>query len=119
MSAVRCPICSGGLQEEFAAKFCVVGKCGNRACGHLFAMTRPIGTGVHEHAESNIGLYAARNKILANKLVDIGLLTPRCGVLDIGSGLGHIMGAVRERMPDCRITCVEAAPKSIEHLRRN
>jgi cyclopropane fatty-acyl-phospholipid synthase-like methyltransferase len=119
MSIIRCPICSGGLQEEFAAKFCVVGKCGNRACGHLFAITRPIGTGIHEHAESNIGLYAARNKILANRLVDIGLLTPRSRILDIGSGLGHIMSAVRERLQDCRITCVEAAPKSIEHLHRN
>jgi cyclopropane fatty-acyl-phospholipid synthase-like methyltransferase len=44
---------------------------------------------------------------------------PGSRVLDIGSGLGHIMSAVRERLSDCHITCVEAAPKSIEYLRRN
>jgi 2-polyprenyl-3-methyl-5-hydroxy-6-metoxy-1,4-benzoquinol methylase len=118
-AAMKCPICSEELQEEFAAKFSAVGKCGNKKCGHLFAITRPVGTGVHEHAESDVGVYAARNRILANKLVDIGLLMPGSRVLDIGSGLGHIMSAVRERLSDCRITCVEAAPKSIEYLRRN
>lgn len=119
-AVLKCPICSEEeLREKFAAKFSVVGKCGNKECGHLFAITRPIGTGIHEHAESDVHLYATRNRTLANKLVDIGLLKPGSRVLDIGSGLGHIMSAVRERLPDCRITCVEAAPKSIQYLRRN
>jgi cyclopropane fatty-acyl-phospholipid synthase-like methyltransferase len=116
---MKCPICSEESQEKFAARFCVVEKCGNKECGHLFAITRPIGTGIHEHAVSDVDLYADRNRSLANKLVAIGLLRPGSRILDVGSGLGHIMSAVRERLPDCQITCVEAAPKSIQYLRIN
>jgi SAM-dependent methyltransferase len=49
----------------------------------------------------------------------LGILRSGLRILDIGSGLGHIMAAVRDRLPGCVITCVEAAPKSVAYLRRN
>jgi cyclopropane fatty-acyl-phospholipid synthase-like methyltransferase len=118
-AVIECPVCGQEARKEFVAQFCVVAKCGNPRCGHLFAISPPSGTGIHEHAESYADFYASRNRALANKLVSLGLLRPGARVLDIGSGLGHIMSAVRERVPDSAITCVEAAPKSIAYLRRN
>jgi len=117
IAAVQCPICSLESSVSFRAKYCLVGKCVNQECGHIFAVTRPIGTGIHEHSESDVDLYAARNKTLTKKLIDIGWLMPGTRILDIGSGLGHIMSEVRETLANCRITCVEAAPKSIAYLR--
>jgi 2-polyprenyl-3-methyl-5-hydroxy-6-metoxy-1,4-benzoquinol methylase len=116
---MQCPVCSYGVAETFATQFHTIGKCGNAACGHLFAIGQSTKSGIHEHDESVIGMYAARNRVLADKLVDLGVLWPGCRVLDIGSGLGHIMRAVRERVPNSSITCVEAAAKSVDHLRSN
>jgi SAM-dependent methyltransferase len=115
---MNCPICSGETRRQFSTKFTVVGKCANKDCGHLYALEAPIGTGVHEHARSVVDFYAARNQVLVDRLITIGLVGPKFRVLDIGSGLGHIMSAVRQRLPDTRITCVEAARNSIDYLHK-
>ena len=113
---MNCPICSATSSYAFDSVYAKVAKCGNGRCGHLYALSRPTGTGVHEHAVSDIGVYAHRNRVLVDKLVERGFVRDDMRVLDIGSGLGHIMEALRRKLPQARIVCAEAAPQSVAHL---
>lgn len=94
-------------------------KCNSSLCGHLFAFNPKPNAGVHEHDETNIEIFSRRNKALIAKLLDCGLVKDGMRVLDIGAGLGHIVTELRRQATNVKITCLEAAPNAVQHLKRN
>lgn len=96
-----------------------VQKCGSRSCGHLFASNPKPNAGVHEHDEANIEMFRRRNEALIAKLLGCRLINDGMRVLDIGAGLGHIVTELRAQAPNVKVTCVEAAPLALSHLKRN
>ncbi|MDO9106966.1 MAG: class I SAM-dependent methyltransferase [Methylovulum sp.] len=113
-----CPVCGSAHAEQFATEFVVVRKCAKPICGHLYAVEVMPAAGVHEHDEDNIVWYASRNQQLIGKLLADGHVKEHGRVLDIGSGLGHIMAELKRQAPSVEVVCVEAAPKSVAYLKK-
>lgn len=114
-----CPICGSSYAAQFSTEFVVVRKCEMPSCGHLYAVEVKATAGVHEHTEDNISMYASRNQRLIRRLLADGYVKDHSRVMDIGSGLGHIMAELKRQAPSVGIVCVEAAPKSVAYLKKS
>ena len=117
--ASRCPLCGSTHASEFTTEFATVRKCADPSCGHLYAIKVSPASGIHEHDEDNIALFERRNQRLIRKLLDSGYIKDHGRVLDIGSGLGHIMAELKRQAPSVDIVCLEAAPKSVAYLKKS
>ena len=113
-----CPICHSEPSERFSAKYVTVLKCGAPSCGHLYAENPAPGHGLHAHdADEEYLHYRERNARLVRAWRKIGFLSPDSEVLDVGSGVGHIVESIREQMPGVLLTCMELERSSAEYLR--
>jgi len=117
--ARRCPICGAAPALVLRPRAVAVSRCGDRACGHLYATSpapsQGIQTGRDHRAE--VEAFRSRNARLVEAWVAQGFLRPGCAVLDFGSGSGHVALAVRERVGS--VTCVEADDGAQRWLRSN
>lgn len=113
----RCPVCQSEADDSFRDRFGIVRKCNYQRCGHLFIQDPAASRGVHEHDSGNPGMFALRNRRLVRRLGSMGLLNPSSSVLDIGAGLGHISAEIQAQFPRTRISCIEAAPESVNALK--
>lgn len=117
--ARKCPICGTPPVLELKPRTLSLSKCGDRRCGHIFAMdpapSQGVQTGRDHRAEAEA--YRERNARLVEAWLAQGFLRPGSAVLDFGSGAGHLAMAVRERVGV--VTCVEADDGAQRWLRSN
>ena len=115
---LRCPVCGGPALHAFDSRHARVAHCGAAGCGHLFAHGVADHAGLQSHdVEGEARLYTQRNRRLIEFFVAAGFLRPGSRVLDVGAGAGHIADAIRQRLPDAAMTCVEGDPASQASLR--
>ena len=116
-----CPICGSPPREQFTVKFFQALKCGNPACGHIYALGAPAMHGVQTHldAQEECDFYRARDRALVAYLTREGFFAQGMKILDFGSGVGHMPMAIREAHPTASITCVEADPATRTWLREH
>jgi len=104
-------VCGADAAEDFQTPHHRVARCQRRACGHLFAVDTKPGQGVmHEGSVpgTDYGVYRKRDAVLVKYWLRKGFLRDGCRLLDVGSGSGHILAAVREQV-DVEIHAVEAS----------
>jgi SAM-dependent methyltransferase len=112
-----CPICGAAGKKCFETRYAEIDQCRDVDCSHLFADNPKLDAGVHEHDTIDVSIYKRRNEAFIKKLLRDGYIKDGYRVLDIGAGVGHIASELKRQAPGVDITCVEAAPMSVAHLR--
>jgi Zn ribbon nucleic-acid-binding protein len=111
---MRCPICQGAPVKGFSwqAPHVRVLKCAS--CGHLYAADPAPGQGmqpmpdpVAAHREHD-----EQNQRLVRRWLRDGFMLPGARVLDVGAGIGHVAGTVRDCVPGAHIYCLEPEPRA-------
>lgn len=116
-SETICPICGAAGKKCFETRYAAIDQCGDPNCGHLFADNPKLDAGVHEHDTIDVSIYKRRNEAFIKKLLRGGYIKDGDRVLDIGAGVGHIASELKRQAPGVVITCVEAAPMLVAHLK--
>jgi SAM-dependent methyltransferase len=113
---MKCPICESDPVERFHSRYVQILKCGN--CGHLYAENPAPDQGVQAMPDPKAAAreFGERNRRLVRRWRRDRFLSPGSRVLDIGSGAGHIVEAIRQEIPQTRIVCVESDPRGAAHL---
>lgn len=116
--AMQCMICGGGAKFAFRSPYVQVAKCGDPACGHLFAMSAAPDDGVQSHPDpaGEEARYALRNRRLVEFFAAEGFLAERSRVLDVGAGSGHVSQAIADAFPNAAIACIEADTDARRYL---
>jgi SAM-dependent methyltransferase len=116
---MRCPICDSEPGETFQALYVPAQKCAAPNCGHICAVGPARGQGVQKHPNPDAEYegFKDRNRRLVNFWRRRGLISDNSAILDVGSGAGHIVRAIREQTRQATIVCMEADPGASAYLR--
>ena len=127
MSSANCPICASYSEDAFVSRHDLnVLKCQSDSCGHLFVEQPDPEQGVMKK-ESTVQeiidlsrqlqeTYRERNERLIDFWTSRGFLNERTQLLDVGSGVGHMVESLRKRYVSMEITCVEPSRPYQLHL---
>ncbi len=116
---MNCPICGNSENTTFMAKYVKAACCGNSECRHIWAVDVLPNAGVQ--TKTNIAAekerFRLRNQDLARFLIKRGILKPNAKLLDLGSGVGHILTALRDSVGTLDIVAVEPDSNALLRLR--
>ena len=105
-----CPVCEDSSLFAFETPHTHVRRCCNRKCRHLFAVVGAPHQGVMSpltDGTKDYGVFEERDRHLVRYWRRIGFLRDGFRILDFGSGVGHIVRAIKEQMK-VEVTCIEA-----------
>ena len=119
-SLFECPVCGSVAAAAFETPHHRVARCRRHSCGPLLAVDANPDQGVmHEGScGRDYGVYEKRDSVLVKYWLRKRFLRKGCRLLDVGSGSGHILAAVKRLVDGVDVYAVEASESYHDGLRQ-